>query len=243
MSCLSAITRYPNDKTSVIRYNPTISLSHLTTEMTEMVVKNHISHNRLEQHMTALDGMSQITLKWYASHPNAKFEMPRLGDAGFDLRCVENFSIRGVGREINPHRGVHLEPLNITKVHTGIHIEIPVGYVGMICEKSSIAGGKPQTKISTDTETGEEYQAKTKQNPYGGVAVRAGIIDSSYRGEIIVVLHNLTAREQFFDAGDKIAQLLIIPIPWVRAMEQVDSLDLLSSTERGDGGFGSTGAQ
>ena len=67
---------------------------------------------------------------------------------------------------------------------------------------------------------------------------RPGIIDSDYRGSIGVILHNAGAHDVIFRAGDRIAQLLIVPIyglTWIKATQ-------FEETERGAGGFGSTGA-
>ena len=68
-------------------------------------------------------------------------------------------------------------------------------------------------------------------------ANKVGVIDSDYRGELIVALHNDTDIVQEVAAGDRIAQLIILPFVSVNFI-QVDDLD---DTERGSGGFGSTG--
>lgn len=99
-------------------------------------------------------------------------------------------------------------------VCTGVHVAIPTGYVGIIKDRSSMA--------ST------------------GIHVLAGVIDSSYRGEIKVILINLGDAYVRVRAFDKIAQLLIIPhLSW--GIEEVDGLVDLGVTARGEGGFGSTG--
>jgi dUTP pyrophosphatase len=69
--------------------------------------------------------------------------------------------------------------------------------------------------------------------------VGAGVIDFSYRGKIGVILHNFGEEDFEYDRGDKIAQLLIMPVA-TPLMQQVDMTDL-SDTNRGAGGFGSTG--
>jgi dUTP pyrophosphatase len=122
------------------------------------------------------------------------------GDAGLDLRAAEGTTI-GPGKRAS--------------VGTGIAIEIPSGYAGLVVPRSGIA---------------------TK---YGISLVNApGLIDSGYRGEIRVLLLN-TDREQPFavDPGDRIAQLVVTPVV---AVEPVEAL-ALSLSARGDGGFGSTG--
>lgn len=100
-------------------------------------------------------------------------------------------------------------------VGTGICAAIPKGYVGLIRARSSLA---------------------TKQ----GLEVVAGVIDSDYRGEIMVCLHNISClqyEKREIKPGDRIAQLIVMPC--LTANEVVEDLD---ETARGDGGFGSTGA-
>ncbi len=101
-------------------------------------------------------------------------------------------------------------------VHTGIAMEIPEGYVGLIYARSGIAtkrGLAPANKV--------------------------GVIDSDYRGEVMVALHNHSGEEAKIEAGERIAQIVITPYLTVNFIE-TDSLD---DTERGGGGFGSTGTK
>ncbi len=93
----------------------------------------------------------------------------------------------------------------------GLAAEIPKGYFGFIKERSSFG------KL--------------------GVIVAGGVIDSGYRGEILVSLFNTGKKSINIKIGDKIAQLLIIPIASVK----VEEVNRLSKTQRGIGGFGSTG--
>ena len=99
----------------------------------------------------------------------------------------------------------------ITQLHTGIAVQIPEGHVGLIRDRSS-------------------YAIK-------GLGVEAGVIDQDYRGEVIVVMRNHTGRSIEVMGADRVAQLLVMPVLQT-AVEVVDELD---DTERGDGGFGSTG--
>ncbi len=101
-------------------------------------------------------------------------------------------------------------------IHTGIAMQIPEGYVGLIYARSGIAvkrGLAPANKV--------------------------GVIDSDYRGEILVALHNHSNTEQTIGAGERIAQIVITPCLTVDFTE-TDSLD---QTARGVGGFGSTGTK
>ena len=100
------------------------------------------------------------------------------------------------------------------KIGTGIAIELPSGTFGAIFARSGLA---------------------TKQGLRPANCV--GVIDSDYRGEIIVAIHNDKDIEQSIAAGDRIAQLVVIPyLPL--AFHEVKEL---SDTDRGEGGFGSTG--
>lgn len=100
------------------------------------------------------------------------------------------------------------------KISTGICVEIPDGYFGAIFARSGLA-------------------TKRGLRPANCV----GVIDSDYRGEVIVALHNDTAECETIHEGDRIAQLVIMPYLPVE-FEEVDELD---ETDRGAGGFGSTG--
>ena len=117
-------------------------------------------------------------------------------DAGFDLRTPEEVRVGYLG--------------SVT-IDTGVHIEIPRGYVGFLKSKSGL---------------------NVKHSLCG-----EGVIDSGYTGSIRVKLYNHSAKNYVFEKGDKIIQLVLLPIPEVELI-QVESLD---ETERGDGGFGSTG--
>lgn len=107
-----------------------------------------------------------------------------------------------------------IHPHKTEKINTGLSIEIPDGYFGAIFARSGLA---------------------TKQGIRPANCV--GVIDSDYRGNVIVALHNDTNEPFTVVDGDRIAQLVILPYLPV-AFEEVDEL---TDTERGDGGFGSTG--
>jgi dUTP pyrophosphatase len=94
---------------------------------------------------------------------------------------------------------------------TGIAIEISPGFVGLVWDRSSM--GKK------------------------GIKTMGGVIDSGYRGEVGVILWNISKEPQEIMSGDKIAQLLIQPI----STPQTKEVEILSSSERGVGGFGSSG--
>ena len=106
-----------------------------------------------------------------------------------------------------------LLPHTTTKISTGIALTIPQGYFGAIYARSGIA-------------------TKKGLRPANCV----GVIDSDYRGEIIVALHNDTDEIKIIEAKDRIAQLVIMPYLAVE-FNEVNDLD---TTKRGEGGFGST---
>lgn len=102
-------------------------------------------------------------------------------------------------------------------IPTGTYIEIPEGYVGFLAPRSGLANNQIITVLNSP-----------------------GVIDSDYRGEIKVMLINHSGESKPIKDGDRIGQLVIVPTPEIE-LEKV-SLEELSKTERGDGGFGSTGA-
>lgn len=110
--------------------------------------------------------------------------------------------------------GVTINPGETVKIGTGIALEIPEEYFGAIFARSGIS-------------------TKRGLRPANCV----GVIDSDYRGEIIVALHNDSTEAQTIFDGDRIAQLVIMPYLTTEFMMVAD----LGNTERGDGGFGSTG--
>lgn len=112
-------------------------------------------------------------------------------------------------------RRITIKPHQTIKVGTGIAAAIPPGYFGAIFARSGLA---------------------TKQGLRPANCV--GVVDEDYRGEFIVALHNDTDKPQTIMHGDRIAQLVLLP--YMRA--QVREVDELDETERGTGGFGSTGA-
>lgn len=101
-------------------------------------------------------------------------------------------------------------------IKTGLAVEIPEGYCGLIFARSGLAtkrGLAPANKV--------------------------GVIDSDYRGEIMVALHNHTEKDAVVEGGERVAQLVIVPF----LKTEYELSDELSDTVRGEGGFGSTGTK
>ena len=111
-------------------------------------------------------------------------------------------------------KDLYINPHETVMIGTGIAMEIPDGYFGAIFARSGLA-------------------SKQGLRPANCV----GAIDADYRGEVKVALHNDTNETQMIQAGSRIAQLVILPYKPV-TFEIVDDLD---ETDRGEGGFGSTG--
>lgn len=113
-----------------------------------------------------------------------------------------------------PGAAVTIPPHSTVLIHTGIAMEIPEGYCGLLFARSGLAtkrGLAPANKV--------------------------GVIDADYRGEIMVALHNHTDSAATVDGGERIAQLAIVPFLKADLVE----VEELSDTVRGIGGFGSTG--
>ena len=109
---------------------------------------------------------------------------------------------------------VEIAPHTTVMVKLGFQIEIPDGYAGLIFARSGLAskrGIAPANKV--------------------------GVVDSDYRGDCMVALHNHTDKPVTVEGGERIAQLCIVP--YLKA--DFEEADELSETERGGGGFGSTG--
>ena len=111
---------------------------------------------------------------------------------------------------------VTIQPGETTLIHTGIAMEIPEGYAGLIYARSGLAAKKglaPANKV--------------------------GVVDADYRGEIMVALHNHSNMPQTLESGERIAQMVITPFLTAAYVEVPE----LSETVRGEGGFGSTGTK
>ncbi|MBC7462154.1 MAG: dUTP diphosphatase [Thermoleophilia bacterium] len=123
------------------------------------------------------------------------------GDAGIDLVAVEAATLRAGGGRAT--------------VGTGIAVEVPVGWVGLVCPRSGLAA------------------------KHGiGVVNGPGVVDAGYRGEVRVVLYNSDPDTDFEVAvGDRIAQLVLTSV----SLAQVEEVAELSDASRGAAGFGSSG--
>ncbi len=133
------------------------------------------------------------------------------GSAGLDLRACIDEPLTLPGQALQSSGRVSACRV---KVPTGLALAIPQGYVGLIFARSGLA-----TKF--------------------GVAPAncVGVIDSDYRGEVLVSLSNADGEDYVIQPGERIAQLVLVPV----AQAHITVTDALDETDRGTGGFGSTG--
>ena len=117
-------------------------------------------------------------------------------DAGLDIRTPKTLTVCARGSAL---------------IDTGVHVEIPDGYAGLLVSKSGL-------NVKSDITS-------------------TGLIDAGYTGSIVVKLYNHGFQAHELQAGDKISQLVLIRVE----TPEIELVDALSDTERGDNGFGSTG--
>ena len=111
-------------------------------------------------------------------------------------------------------KDIQIPPHSTVMIGTGLAMELPVGWFGAIFARSGIA-------------------TKRGLRPANCV----GVADADYKGEYIVALHNDTTETKTIQAGERIAQLILLPYQDIDFIE----VDELARTDRGDGGFGHTG--
>ena len=128
---------------------------------------------------------------------------------------LPSYAYKGdAGMDIYSIEDIDVSPGEKVAVRTGLRLAIPEGYAGFVWDKSGLA---------------VKHHIKTM----------AGVIDSDYRGELQVVLTNLGKENYHIEKGSKIAQLIISPI----ASFEIEEAEIADETERGEGGFGSSGTQ
>ena len=134
------------------------------------------------------------------------------GSGAYDIKCTTTYFVQTGNPKLDEHTSKPIS--SYLECHTGLAIQIPKGYVGLAFPRSSIS------------DTGHLM--------CNGV----GVIDSDYRGELTARFYNLSqSRRREYESGDRIFQLMIIPVPELEFVETKE----LDKTERGEGGYGSTG--
>ena len=128
-----------------------------------------------------------------------------------DAQAPTRGSDEAAGYDLYSYESETVASNQIKLIDTGISIRVPEGTYGRIAPRSSVSKK--------------------------GILVNAGVIDRDYRGPVKIMLHNLSNNDYVINKNDRIAQLILeqIKTPPVQLVEELDD------TERGDGGFGSTG--
>lgn len=140
-----------------------------------------------------------------------KISVLRLTSQGF----IPTFAYDGdAAFDLSTAVDAELRPGQRRKLPTGLAFEIPAGYAGLVLPRSGLAH-----RLGI------------------GVVNSPGLIDSGYRGEVSVILVNLSRETVKFNRGDRIAQMMVVAVPGV----SLEVVDRLSQSERGEAGFGSTG--
>jgi len=130
------------------------------------------------------------------------------------LPSYETFASAGMDLRANLPEDVLLKPLERALIYTGLFIELPVGYEAQVRPRSGLAIKKGITVLNTP-----------------------GTIDADYRGEVMVILVNLSGEDYWVHDGDRIAQMIISN----HEKAEWEDVAELKETERGAGGFGHTG--
>lgn len=132
------------------------------------------------------------------------------GDLGYAHEGDAGFDLRA-------SHGAVIEPLERATIRCGFSIEIPEGHGGLVIPRSGLAAKHGITVLNAP-----------------------GLVDSGYRGEVMVVLHNTDPKHSFtIEPGDRIAQMSIVAMPQASLVES----ESLGDSERGEGGFGSSGTK
>jgi dUTP pyrophosphatase len=137
-----------------------------------------------------------------------------INKSNFELPQYETTASAGLDLKANITESITLKPLERTLIKTGLFLEIPEGYEAQVRPRSGLAFKNGITVLNSP-----------------------GTIDADYRGEVGVILVNLSNFEFTINPGDRIAQMVFAKFEqaeWITA-------EVLSETERGEGGFGSTG--
>ena len=146
--------------------------------------------------------------------PNTTIKI--INKSAHDLPNYETIASAGMDLRANLTESITLNPLERAIVKTGLFIELPIGYEAQVRPRSGLAAKKGITVLNSP-----------------------GTVDADYRGEIGVILVNLSAEPFLVENGERIAQLVIAKherAEWI-------AVETFSETSRGEGGFGSTGVK
>lgn len=139
-----------------------------------------------------------------------------INKSNHDLPNYETIASAGMDLRANISESIILKPLERTIVKTGLFIELPIGTEAQVRPRSGLAAKKGITVLNAP-----------------------GTVDADYRGEIGVILVNLSSQDFIIENGERVAQLVIAK----HERAEWKEVEELSSTDRGQGGFGSTGTK
>ena len=139
-----------------------------------------------------------------------------INKSGHELPSYETIASAGMDLRATIDAPITLKPLERTIVKTGLFIELPIGYEAQVRPRSGLAAKKGVTVLNSP-----------------------GTVDADYRGEIGVILVNLSNEDFVIENGERIAQLIIAQHERAEWQETIE----LTETSRGEGGFGSTGVK
>jgi dUTP pyrophosphatase len=141
-------------------------------------------------------------------------ELKIINKSAYSLPTYQTSGSAGMDLRANISDAVTLDTLERRMIPTGLFIELPLGYEAQVRPRSGLALKKGLTCVNSP-----------------------GTIDSDYRGEIHVILINLSKEVQTIEPGERIAQMVVAQYVQANLIETIE----LSKTDRGAGGFGSTG--
>ncbi len=136
---------------------------------------------------------------------------------GEEVQLPEYKTEGSSGFDLRSTVGVSIHKHGTILIPTGLYFEIPKGYEIQVRSRSGLVLVQGLIVLN-----------------------QPGTVDSDYRGEIKVILHNTSSRQEVIQVGDRVAQAVLCPV-FQAEFEEVSSLDQLQESTRGEGGFGSTG--
>jgi dUTP pyrophosphatase len=146
----------------------------------------------------------------------SQFRVRVLRETSNELPAYETADSAGLDLRANLAEPVTLSPGARVLIPTGLRLEIPSGYEGQVRPRSGLALKQGLTVLNSP-----------------------GTIDADYRGDVGVILVNLSEQDQRIEHGDRVAQLVFAPV----IQAQLVGVETLGESDRGAGGFGSTGKQ
>lgn len=198
-----------------IQFMPALDLEREKNGFKELIDEinsdSDLSDNKKELLTSLIEKTSVLALE-LAQNPRERVEV-KIQKINEDAVIPKYAHDSDAGADIYAIEDVTLKPHTTVVVKTGIKVAIPLGYMINIVPRSGLS-------------------AKTSLR----IANTPGTIDANYRGEIGVIMENTGNLSVTINKGDRIAQMLIMPIPMIKWIES----DELDETDRGEGGFGST---